>query len=175
MCTRELLFKKINIFYCSIKDILETGILFLICIITFVCMVRLGDEENNAFLCSLYCFDLVLRCPWLIDPLLLSFSQYKLSFSQTQWKTQITFETIYLFWEREDACMCVKCRRQRGREIAPSRPWQSVQSRMRSSVSQTVRSWPDLKSRVRRLTYWATLACWKFKFLNLFGPQFSYQ
>ena len=63
---------------------------------------------------------------------------------------------IYLFWERERVCVST-CRRDKGRENlkeAPHPAW----SPMRRSYLRTARSWLKLKSRVSRLTNWATQA-----------------
>ena len=59
---------------------------------------------------------------------------------------------IYLFWERE------KEAEWEGEREAQAGSMLSAQSPTRGSISRTVRSGPEPKSRVRRLTDWATQA-----------------
>ena len=69
----------------------------------------------------------------------------------------IVYMFIYLFWER---------RRASGRGAERVREGERTPSRLRAvstepravSISQTVRSWPELTSRVECLTDWATQA-----------------
>ena len=59
---------------------------------------------------------------------------------------------IYLFWEREREREWVG---ERQGERIPSRLFAVTQGPMQGSVSQTVTSWPEQKSRVRNFTHWA--------------------
>ena len=70
-------------------------------------------------------------------------------------------EFICLFWERES-------QREREREIesqAGSMP--SAQSPTRGSNSLTVRSWPEQRSKIRCLIYWATQEPLYYRFLTI--------
>lgn len=90
MCTQELLFKKINIFCCPIKDILKLAFCcYVVCFFTFVCTLTPGNEENNAYFYSLVpllCFHAKVPIPWLTHYCFCTTSTNYLSFSQTQWK-----------------------------------------------------------------------------------------
>ena len=66
------------------------------------------------------------------------------------------FFKVY-FWEREQAGEGQRERaRERERERIKSRLWLSAQSPMQGLNPRTVRSWRESRSRVRRLTDWAT-------------------
>ena len=69
------------------------------------------------------------------------------------------FIFISLFILRERARVCTSGgRAEIGKTESQAGSAQTVQSPMWGSNSQTVRSWPEQKSRVRRLTDWATQA-----------------
>ena len=66
--------------------------------------------------------------------------------------------SLFLYFERESERTCTWGRgKERGRERASKTGCTlSAQSLMWGSISWTLRSWPELKSRVGRLTDWAT-------------------
>ena len=73
----------------------------------------------------------------------------------TDWATQVP-HYVYLFWKRETEKESVskEGQRQRGREREREKP--KHRAWYGAWTHKTVRSWPELKPRVRGLTDWAT-------------------
>ena len=84
--------------------------------------------------------------------------------TKAPWKKWLLLKFIYLFWERErdrEREEESSEEKGRGRERERDRESQAVsmlsaQSLMWGLIPRTMRSWPDLKARVGRLTDWAT-------------------
>ena len=80
---------------------------------------------------------------------------------------------IYLFWERESTQAREGLRERKKESQAGSTL--SAQSPTQGSISRSVRSWPELQSRVRSLTDWATQAPLKISLFRAsnYGSKFQ--
>ena len=110
---------------------------------------------NNAHMNTWLAF-----CPWQWNPILL-FS-FSLKISATLWgliSVFLSFFNIYLFWEREretEREPVEEGQRERERERIPSRFHAVNAGLMQGSISRTMRSWPERRSRVGCLIDWAS-------------------
>ena len=77
---------------------------------------------------------------------------------------------IFNLWERVGASMSEQVGRggaeEGEREILKQAPWSSISPWDLSRLRSTLRSWPEPKSRVRYLTYWATQAPMNLHFIE---------